>query len=79
MVCPLGVATMNTGPHENRRLAIAKSKLAACIRLARESSRDSWQLNDSQITLNVRKKLRMISRECIQDARYWKNEIERIG
>lgn len=45
----------------------AGSKLARCIKSAREWSRDSWQLKDAR----ERREHRRLSREAIEDARYW--------
>ena len=50
----------------------AESKLKACIRLAREASRNSWQCDS--LEPGTLKALRKVSREAIQDARYWKRQ-----
>jgi len=47
-------------------------KIQACIRLAREASRDSWQHAVKGSALM--KALRKVSREAMQDARYWKTQ-----
>lgn len=51
---------------------LAEGKLAACVRLARECRRDSWQ-----IAANPRERhaFRQISREAVADARYWRQRI----
>lgn len=47
-----------------------RTKLQQCLRLAREASRDSWQVPG--IPRTTRTALRQVSREAIQDARYWR-------
>lgn len=48
-------------------------KIKMCIKLAREASRDSWQV--PFFGSQTRNKLRGIAREAIEDARYWKSQI----
>ena len=47
-------------------------KIQSCIRLAREASRNSWQCTSLEV--RTLKALRKVSREAIQDARYWKRQ-----
>lgn len=51
----------------NRRV-----KLENCLLLAREASRDSWQLPGMKPS--TRAALRQIRREAIEDARYWRSK-----
>lgn len=51
----------------------AQSKLKAVIKLARECSRNSWQC--TSLELKTRKALHKVSREAIQDARYWRRQV----
>lgn len=53
--------------------AHATFKFTSCIKLAREWSRDSWQLQDAR----ERREHRRLSREALSDARYWREEIRR--
>lgn len=46
------------------------TQIQQCLRLAREASRDSWQVPG--IPRTTRTALRQVSREAIQDARYWR-------
>lgn len=46
----------------------AEAKMQRAVKLARMSSRDSWQC----MSPRTRKEMRMVSREAMQDARYWK-------
>lgn len=48
----------------------SKTRLELCVLLAREASRDSWQHG----THKQRRDSRRISREFIQDARYWRSK-----
>lgn len=48
-------------------------KIKLCIKLAREASRDSWQV--PFFSSSTKAKLRGIAREAIEDARYWKSQI----
>jgi RNase P protein component len=50
----------------------AEYKFWYCVKLARESSRDSWQHAENA---HQRREFRRISREAMQDARYWKKEM----
>lgn len=52
---------------------LAEVKLAACIRLARECSRDSWQPARNP---RERHAFRQISREAVADARYWRQKLQ---
>lgn len=52
----------------------SRRKLANCIMFARECSRDSWQPNE--LTRAQRKEMRRISREAIEDARYWRAQLQ---
>lgn len=54
---------------------IAEFKMQTAVRHAREWSRDSWQLP----TRRDRKLLRTLSREAIQDARYWRAKLNVKG
>lgn len=54
------------------KIALAVRKLYGAVRLARQASRDSWQ--HSRSTAEA-KEYRRISREAMQDARYWKQEL----
>lgn len=49
----------------------AASKLALSVRLARECRRDAWQVADAR----ERREYRRISRESMQDARYWRAQL----
>ena len=51
----------------------ARRKLANCIIFARECSRDSWQVLG--MAKEHRKEMRLISREAIEDARYWRAQL----
>lgn len=44
-------------------------KINNCLKLARDASRDSWQVAVRGSALM--KALRRVSREAIRDARYW--------
>jgi hypothetical protein len=50
-----------------------RNKLQQCLRLAREASRDSWQIPG--VHSATRKALRQIRREAIKDARYWRERL----
>lgn len=50
-----------------------RNKLQQCLRLAREASRDSWQVPGIQQA--TRQALRKIRSEAIDDARYWKQRL----
>ena len=52
------------------RRVLCRSKLQQCIKLAREARRDSWQEPPAQ-----RSEYRRISREALEDARYWHQEM----
>lgn len=47
-------------------------KIKNCLKLAREASRDSWQVAVRGSALM--KALRRVSREAIRDARYWRTQ-----
>ncbi len=47
-------------------------KIQSCIKLAREASRNSWQC--TSLEARTMKALRKVSREAIQDARYWRRQ-----
>jgi len=47
-----------------------RNKFQACLRVAREASRDSWQVPGAP-----RKELRQVRREAIEDARYWRAKL----
>lgn len=51
----------------------ATSKFELSIKHARQWSRDSWQLKDAR----ERREHRRLSREALEDARYWRKEIRR--
>lgn len=57
-----------------KRAQTAKRKMAQCIKLARSTSRYIWQVyaDDSR----NRAECRRISREAIEDARYWRAELQ---
>lgn len=59
-------------PTVTRRIS-CRRKMNQCIQLARESSRDSWQEPK-----RYRSEYRRISREALEDARYWRDEIRKI-
>lgn len=48
-------------------------KMSQCIQLAQEARRDSWQQPPTQ-----RSEYRRISREAMEDARYWRDEIRKL-
>lgn len=50
-----------------------RNKLQQCLRLAREASRDSWQV--AGIPKPTRQALRQVRREAIEDARYWRGKL----
>jgi len=50
---------------------IAQFKMQMAVRHAREWSRDSWQPPSRR----DRQLLRKISREAIEDARYWRTQL----
>ena len=50
-----------------------RSKLKRCVRNAREWSRASWQLTEAR----ERRVHRRVSRDALQDARYWAGELKR--
>lgn len=52
----------------------AKTKIAMCVKLARECSRDSWQ--QGPVT---RREFRRVSREAMADARYWRRELRAMA
>lgn len=58
----------------NKDQAHAEVKLAACVRLARECRRDSWQIARNP---RERRAFRQISREAVADARYWRQRVQR--
>ena len=56
-----------------KRARTAKSKMAHCVKLARETRRDSWQQPQP-----YRARYRQISREALDDARYWRAELQQV-
>lgn len=56
-----------------KRAQTAKRKMNQCIKLSRQSSRDSWQQPPTQ-----RSEYHRISREAMEDARYWRDEIHKL-
>lgn len=57
-----------------KRARTAKRKMAQCIKLARETRRDSWQQPQP-----YRTRYRQISREAMEDARYWHAELQQVA
>lgn len=55
------------------RRTLCARKLHQSVTLAREARRDSWQQPPAQ-----QSEYRRISREAIEDARYWRDEIHKI-
>ena len=58
---------------EQARAHTARRKLAMCTKLAREARRDSWQEPKQ-----YRSEYHRISREAMEDARYWRDEIRKL-
>lgn len=56
----------------NRSIDHAQHKLNACIRLARDCSRSSWQDADNPTQA---REYRRVSREAMQDAREWARDL----
>lgn len=59
-----------------REIERCRVKLGFCLRHARESSRDSWQHAEDRAQ---RREYRRLSRESLQTARYWINQLRNIG
>lgn len=55
------------------RRILCERKLQQCVALAREARRDSWQEPK-----RYRSEYRRISREALDDARYWRDEIHKL-
>lgn len=53
--------------------SLCERKLTQCVKLAREARRDSWQQPRRHRDL-----YRQISREALDDARYWRDEIRKL-
>ena len=56
----------------DRAATVAQFKFKLCVRNARDASRDSWQHARNRAE---RKAYLTISRESIQDARYWQRQL----
>lgn len=52
--------------------SLARYKLAAALRLARDTRRDSWARDTPQ---GQRRVYRELSRDSMDDARYWRGEL----
>jgi hypothetical protein len=52
------------------KLHFAEGEFKRCIRLARQWSRQSWELDSLEVRL--RNALRKASRQALREARYWK-------
>lgn len=57
-----------------RNAALARGKLAHCLMLAKECSRNTWQHSPTKAHRREYKRLR---RESMNDARYWRDELKR--
>lgn len=51
----------------------AQNKLCACIQLAKQCSRDSWQ--NKSLAPSETKELQVVRAEAMRDARYWRGQI----
>lgn len=57
---------------QNQAMTYKERKIKSCLKLAREASRDSWQVAVRGSALM--KAFRRVSREAIHDARYWRSQ-----
>lgn len=55
-------------------MSYASEKLRRALVLAKHCSRDSWQHSDDQ---EQRRTFQQIRREAMQDARYWRAEVQK--